>query len=143
MDLSNVSRRLEAVRKLARLSKRGMDKVAGRPTGTCAIIEGKEQQSVRHHVATSYAEGLRISVEWLMSGCGPIVEGRPELDLDQPNDRALLAEYFSAALAQGEAGPTTNAPGVVPAARKKPPARRPATRRTTPPIAAKQHRAAS
>jgi len=97
MDLSNVSRRLEGVRLLADLTARGLDKIAGRPAGTCAIIEAKEQQSVRLHVATSYATALGISVGWLMTGTGSIIEDRPELDMARARDRASIAERVKTA----------------------------------------------
>lgn len=72
MSTPTVSARLERARSLVGdLSARELDRLAGRPQGTCAIIEGRDQRSIRHEIALSYAAVLGVPMAWLVLGEGP------------------------------------------------------------------------
>jgi len=98
MSLSNVSSRLRAAREFAGLSGRALDRLASRPEGTAAIIEGRNAEGMRRHVAESYANVLGVELAWLMLGIGPLLAERPDLDPDCPEHLAEITTRVSVAV---------------------------------------------
>lgn len=98
MNLSNVSTRLRAAREFAGLSGRALDRLATRPEGTAAIIEGRSAEGIRRHVAESYARVLGVELAWLMLGLGPCVAAHPELDPAVTEHHDAIAAHVAAAV---------------------------------------------
>lgn len=98
MNLSNVSTRLRAAREFAGLSGRALDRLATRPEGTAAIIEGRSAEGIRRHVAESYARVLGIELAWLMLGVGPCISAHPELDPATPEHTDAIAAHVTASV---------------------------------------------
>jgi hypothetical protein len=96
MKLSNVSDRLRAARELAELSGRALDRLAARPEGTAAIIEGRSAEGIRRHVAESYCKALGVELAWLMLGIGPCVAAAPHLDPEVSAHREALSAHIRA-----------------------------------------------
>lgn len=112
MSISNVSTRLRTVRGLAELSARALDRLAHRPVGTAAIIEGRSAEGIRRHVADSYARALGVEVAWLMLGVGPCIAEAPHLDPEVPEHREAISVHLRAAVARSLEPPPA-APGEI------------------------------
>lgn len=70
-SLDTVSDRLRFARTRApNLSAGHLDRLAGKARGTCAIIEGRDQENITKKVAAPYARVLGIDLTWLMLGLG-------------------------------------------------------------------------
>lgn len=103
MNISNVSDRLHAARELAELSGRALDRLAARPEGTAAIIEGRSAKGIRRHVAESYCRALGVELAWLMLGLGPCIAAAPELDPADPEHHDAIAAHVRAAVERARA----------------------------------------
>ncbi|MEZ4395155.1 MAG: hypothetical protein R3A48_29090 [Polyangiales bacterium] len=109
MNSSNVSTRLRAARELAELSGRALDRLAARPEGTAAIIEGRSAEGIRRHVAESYCGALGVELAWLMLGIGPCVAAAPHLDPTSPEHHDALAAHIRAAVERARSAPSAEA----------------------------------
>lgn len=129
MDCTTVSGRLQFARVCWGGTARALDRLAGRPAGVCAIIEGRDAKDIRKKIAESYATALGVRLAWLMLGEGPCIEGRPDLDPSRESDHAAIGELLRAHAplpAQGkpddEPSPLTDpstSDGVVPASEQR------------------------
>ena len=66
--LTTFPKRLKAARLRKGLSARGLDKLAGRPAGHCALIERNEFDAYETATVESYARALGVSPGWLAFG---------------------------------------------------------------------------
>jgi transcriptional regulator with XRE-family HTH domain len=65
-----IGKRLRKARKLAQISARELDRLAGRTPGHAGLIEHRPGADVMAGTVLAYADVLGLSLDWLIAGRG-------------------------------------------------------------------------
>ena len=99
MSGSTLSDRLGRARSaVAGLSARELSSLAGLSNAVVTRLENENRSRPAAQTVGALARALGVELQWLLDGTGPCVAARPDLDPEQPDDRAAIAEHIAAAV---------------------------------------------